>query len=536
MKTPELLAELGALLSAEARQALLEEVRPGVSPAVFERLRRALEGTGKLLELVEQEKISVGRLSHLIFGPKTEKGLAVCGDLPRPDPKPPAPGPRPGHGRRSHRQYTGARRRRIRHPEMQPGGPCPDCRRGKLRLQKRAATAVHLSAQPPVGAVVHEMERLRCDTCGEVFTAPAPPEAQGPKFDASVGVMAGLLRYGSGMPGYRLERLQESVGVPLPASMAWELASQTARSLEKVVEHLMHLGACAAVLYNDDTPMRIEQVRKEIRAETKPGRSGIFTTGIVCEGGTQEGVGIRILKTGRRHAGENLDRLLEGRGKERPPPLQMCDALKRNEPAGHPTELCHCLVHARRQFVEIRGSFPEECRRVVEGFAEVYRVEAQCRLERLDPEQRLRRHQERSAPVLEDLRRQFQEGLEKRKIEPNSGLGGAVGYLLDRWETLTQFLKVPGAPLDNNETERLLKAAILHRKNSLHYKTQRGADVGDTFMTVIETCRANGVNPFRYMLAVVKNPEEVGRDPGKWMPWNYPQDPDPPESSPPPPA
>ena len=137
------------------------------------------------------------------------------------------------------------------------------------------------------------------------------------------------------------------------------------------------------------------------------------------------------------------------------------------------------------------------------------------------------------APVLENLRREFQEELEKRKIEPNSGLGAGVGYMLDRWETLTTFLKVAGAPLDNNESERLLKAAILLRKNSLHYKTQRGADVGDTFMTVIETCRANGVNPFRYMLAVVKNPEEVGRDPGKWMPWNYPHDPDPPESTPP---
>jgi hypothetical protein len=194
----------------------------------------------------------------------------------------------------------------------------------------------------------------------------------------------------------------------------------------------------------------------------------------------------------------------------------MCDALKRNEPAEHPTELCHCLVHARRQFVEIRASFPEECRRVVQGLAEIYKVEAECRREELDPGQRLRRHQERSAPMLEKLRRQFQEEVESRKIEPNSGLGGAVGYLLNRWDTLTKFLKVPGAPLDNNETERLLKAAILHRKNSLHYKTQRGADVGDTFMTVIETCRANGVDPFEYMLAVVKNAEAARRDPGKW--------------------
>ena len=535
MKTPELLEELATLVSAEAQQALLEEVRPCVDPAVFERLRRVLDGAGKLLELVGHQRISAGRLRHLIFGPKTEKGSAVGGG-PLPAPKPPAPRPRRGHGRRSHRQYTGARRRRIQHPELRPGQPCPGCRRGKLRPQKQPATTVQLGAQPPVGAVVHERERLRCDTCGEVFTAPAPPEARAPKFDPSVGVMVGLLRYGSGMPLYRLERLQQSVGVPLPAAVAWELSSQTARSLEGVVEHLLHLGAHAAVVYNDDTPMRIGQVRQEIQAEKKPGRSGIFTTGIVCEGMLEEGVRIRILRTGRRHAGENLGRLLDQRAKDQPPPLHMCDALERNEPAEHPTELCHCLVHARRQFVEIRASFPEECRRVVQALAEVYQVEAGCRREKVDPEQRLRRHQERSAPVLETLRRGFQEELESRKIEPNSGLGGAVGYLLDRWETLTQFLRVPGAPLDNNPTERLLKAAILHRKNSLHYKTQRGADVGDTFMTVIETCRANGVNPFDYMLAVVKNAEAAGRDPGKWMPWNYPRNQDPAEPSPATPA
>ncbi len=116
-----------------------------------------------------------------------------------------------------------------------------------------------------------------------------------------------------------------------------------------------------------------------------------------------------------------------------------------------------------------------------------------------------------------------EQQMDQKKIEPNSALGGAVKYTLKRWSTLTMFLKVPGAPIDNNEAERLLKNAILHRKNSLHYRTQRGADVGDTFMTVIETCRANGVNPFDYMMAVVRNPEAVRADPGRWMPWNYEQ-------------
>jgi transposase len=90
-----------------------------------------------------------------------------------------------------------------------------------------------------------------------------------------------------------------------------------------------------------------------------------------------------------------------------------------------------------------------------------------------------------------------------------------------RWTQLTQFLRVPGAPIDNNEAERVLKKCILHRKNSLHYRTTRGAMVGDLFMSVTETCRTNGVNPFEYMLAVVGNAAAAKANPQKWMPWNF---------------
>ena len=65
--------------------------------------------------------------------------------------------------------------------------------------------------------------------------------------------------------------------------------------------------------------------------------------------------------------------------------------------------------------------------------------------------------------------------------------------------------------------------SILHRKNSLHYRTARGAYVGDLFMSLIQICRANDANPFVYLLAVVRNPKAVIADPGRWMPWNYHQ-------------
>jgi hypothetical protein len=199
----------------------------------------------------------------------------------------------------------------------------------------------------------------------------------------------------------------------------------------------------------------------------------------------------------------------------------MCDGLAQNVPKGHVTVGCQCNVHARRGFVELEGSFPEECRKVVESFSVIYRVEAQAKAEGLNAEQRLRVHQTHSQPVMEELRAWFTELIDGKKVEPNSGLGGAIAYMQVRWTELTQFLRVPGAPIDNNAAERILKMAILHRKNSLHYRTTRGARVGDLFMSLVQTCRHNGVNPFDYMMAVVRNATLAKADPGQWMPWNY---------------
>ena len=122
---------------------------------------------------------------------------------------------------------------------------------------------------------------------------------------------------------------------------------------------------------------------------------------------------------------------------------------------------------------------------------------------------------------MDNLKAWFTQQTDDKKVEPNSGLGQAIAYMQDRWNELTQFLRVPGAPLDNNITERILKMAILHRKNSLHYRTQRGADVGDLFMSLVQTCRANQINPFDFVLTLVKNAPAAKDNPEQWMPWNY---------------
>ena len=507
--------ELKSLIgSPEQRQTLLEEVRRALPASLADKIARILELATWLLALLELKNLSIAKLRELCFGATTESARNVCGKDPKSRKKTKAK----GHGRNPHRHYTGARRVRIFHPTLRPGQQCPGCKRGKLRPRKQPAIAIAVRAQPPVGAVIHEMEQLRCDTCGKLFTAPTPPEAGVEKYDASVGVMVGLMRYGSGMPFYRLERLQKSLGVPLPASVQWEQVHRVSEGLEPVFEHLVSEAAQAPVLFSDDTGMRVRSLRKEIQGETDPKRTGIFTSGIV---GKLEDYCVSLFFTGRNHAGENLSKVLDRRQAERSIPLHMCDGLAQNDPKGHPTVEAQCNVHARRNFVELKSSFPEECRKVVESFSAVYRVEAQVRAAGLTPEERLREHQARSGPVMEELRAWLTGLIEGRKVEPNSELGGAIKYLQKRWTQLTQFLRIPGAPLDNNEAERVLKRCILHRKNSLHYKTDRGARVGDLFMSLVETCRANGVNPFDYMMAVVRNAAVVKADPGRWMPWNF---------------
>ena len=89
------------------------------------------------------------------------------------------------------------------------------------------------------------------------------------------------------------------------------------------------------------------------------------------------------------------------------------------------------------------------------------------------------------------------------------------------WNELTLFLSEPGAPLDNNLCERALKKAILNRKNSLFYKTQHGAYVGDLFMNLIHTCVLCKVNPFDYLTELQKHSSALFENPAQWLPWNY---------------
>jgi len=546
------------LLAWEARvAAVIEDV-----PEDLAILHALVASYWFVREALSKARVSVNRLKRLFFGPQSEKKGKI---FPKPSEDGKTQGGRcgsgstgneskdkssdegqqekgeksskskgKGHGRNGADQYVGAQRIEVPHPTLQSGDPCPnDGCDGKVYPMKKPKKILRVVGQPALMAILLLLERLRCNLCEEIFTAPPPVEVAEDKYDETAVAMIALLHFANGFAFHRLEQHQAQMGIPLPASVQSELLSKAYSKLRPVFDALIWHAAQCEILHNDDTGMKIltllAQIKEAKERESgskskkkkrrKKERTGIYTTGIVA---VSPAYLISLYFTGRKHAGENLESVLQKREPGLPPPIHVSDGLGHNRPGKIVVHEGKCLAHGRRQFVDIVVSFPDECREVVDLLAEVYRVDAIAREKELSDEDRLFLHLEKSEPVMRKLRRWLEDQfLVRDDVEPNSPLGRAVKYLLDRWEPLTLFLRQPGVPLDNSIAERILKKAIRHRRNSLFYKTEQGALVGDLFMSLIETCTLNEVNPFDYLTSLLRNVDRIQESPKDWMPWNY---------------
>jgi len=532
-------------LNLDEIDALIQRVETGhLQDGDYEIIKSMADTIVCLNQALENKKVSIKKLLKILFGSKTEKKDNVLknngpsSDDPdshdTPSEKQSEPDKEPsnktdnlkvtrkkskGHGRMGADKYTGADSKFIPHSELKHGDPCPLCPKGKIYNLKVPGVVVRISAQAPLQATRFDLEKLRCNLCGKVFTAIAPDNITGKYYDETAKAMIAILKYGCGFPWYRMEKLQESLGVPLPASTQWDKTESAANLIYPAFNELKRQAAQGNILHNDDTPMKILELMEENKTRGKKDRTGIFTTGIISL--LDEGRKIALFFTGRNHAGENIGSVYQMRDQEKGPPIQMCDALSRNSSSQFETIMANCLTHGRRGFVDVADNFPDECRYVIETLADVYKIDDKTKKQSMPSEERLKFHQLHSTPLMEKLDTWFNKQIDDKLVEPNSGLGQAITYMLKHWPELTRFLHVPGAPLDNNICEQALKRAILHRKNAMFYKTQHGADIGDIFMSLIHTCNLMKINPFKYLVALQKHSSLLFKNPSRWMPWNY---------------
>lgn len=413
----------------------------------------------------------------------------------------------------------------VPHPTLQPGQQCPGCAHGSLYDTQDPAPAVIIVGRPLLGAERFEAQCLRCNSCGKQFTAPLPERARGPKYTASAAAAITVEHYWLGLPFNRIEAAQRFVGVPVPAATQWDVVCKHLPLVMPVYHVLASLAADAPLVHNDDTHVKILELMGKRRREletagelARPDRTGLFTTAVVAVSNAGP---IVLFASGRAHAGENLADLLDLRDPELPPPIQMCDGLDRNLPDGHAVVHANCMSHARRQFVDEVKNHPELCAHILEQVGKVFHNEHICKREGLVGSARLELHQRESGPVMQDLKKWIDDLIEAKTVEENSDFGRALAYMVKRWDKLTLFLRVPDTPIENNITERSLKAPIRMRRASLFYATTKGALVGDVFLALIYTTLLHRGNPWRYMTALFIHHKEVEAMPEDWLPWNY---------------
>ena len=257
-------SELEAILSGAKTQPLSEEQ--------YAKLHAVVETLIFLTQELEKKRVSVQRLKQLLFGATTETTRKVmekildevekknAGEDTSQGEKGKDKQKAKGHGRNGAEAYVGAEKIRVPHASLKPGDPCPSCKKGTVYESVEPGRLVRVRGQAPLGATVYELQKLRCHLCGEIFTAQAPPGVGPDKYDAASASMIALLKYGSGLPFNRLERLQGSLGLPLPAATQWDIVKHSAGRIEPALEELIRQAAQGQVVHNDDEgpgPLRL---------------------------------------------------------------------------------------------------------------------------------------------------------------------------------------------------------------------------------------------------------------------------------------
>jgi hypothetical protein len=448
------------------------------------------------------------------------------GELQKPEGARAPGGHRPGTGRLGADAYAGAARVECRHEELSAGQRCPVCGQGTF-YDLPAGVEICIDGNALLSAIRYELEKLRCSACGEIFTAGLPAGVGDEKYSARARAVLAVSRYYLGVPGYRLQGYQAMLGVPVPEATQWDEIEAVGDCAYKVFAQMEREAAQGDLIFQDDTAVRILSLIKENRdlvaaAQTQglsapQERTGMPTTALAVQVGEHTAI---LYYSSCRHAGENLQGLLDKRQVGLAKPLAMSDALASNEVADESLLIrWHCLAHGRRKFSDLEEVFPHECPVGLEVIRQVFDHDEQARLARLSPEARLAYHQAQSQPLMDELKGWLDPQRDDHLVEPNSSLGKAIVYMQRHWETLPRFLQIEGAPLDNNLVERALKLFIRQRKNSLFYKNPHSAYIASVLTSLIATCIYAGVNAVDYLVALQEHRREVFVNPAAWLPW-----------------
>jgi hypothetical protein len=476
-------------------------------------------------------------------------------DQTSPDDGPP-PKPKPkGHGRNGASKFVNAKHVFHRLADGILGALCDACGLGPISLY-REKLVIRVIGQPLFCAEAHHFEQGRCRICGRVIRAEVSGDllvGVGTSYivyDWSACAMLIVMHYFAGAPFKRLESLHEGWGVPLADSNQWNLVDAADDHLVPLYRALERYGVQKATsLLIDDTGSMVISIARQIKAEVsalesigesaKDVRTGINATGLVLD--TDAGRVI-LFYTGRHHAGEIIDQLLQLR---RAPPsspklVKVTDGASKNFDHKHADELVEstCNAHAFLKFRALKDKYPNEYAIAGEVYKKVFDNDDEAAAQKLSPVERMLFHRTHSKPLMLRLKAMCEEKVRSKLVEPSSALWEPLTFLINQWPRLTKFYEAPGVPLDTNLVEQTLIIPVRYLAGSFNYQTETGAEVGDRMMSLVATARANGVEPVAYLTHCLRNHQALADRPEEFLPWVYRSRPEhaPPGPAPQPPS
>jgi transposase len=478
----------------------------------------------ELKQALEKKTVNIDRLKEIIFGVGKNPETAAGDDQTPPASNDPAEPPpeedskkekkkAKGHGRHGIDAYTGAQVVVCTCTDWHAGDVCPQCAQGILQL-KTPVFKLQIDGHAPLAATRYELERIACSLCPFEVIAPAPVDLTHKCTEKPKATLVHL-HYGMGLPYYRLAKMQDMLGVPIAVSTQSELVASIMGPVHPVFNYLVFYAAQSDWLFQDDTGVKIQSLIQENKHN--PARKGMYTSGFVAQAAHQ----VVLFFSGRAHAGENFDQLIAHRDPDKGLINRMADALSANSKHKALANESKCNAHAFRRFRSLLSTYPEQAQFVLHIYGQIYDHDDYCKDHDYDDQQRLVHHQTVSQPLMDELKAWVEVTL--TQVEPNGVLATECQYLINHWSGLTQFLHIPGAPLDNNLIEALLKTIILYRKNSQSFKTQYSAEYGSRLISVIVTCLINGIDAIDYLTQLQRYESAVWRDPAAWAPWCYQQ-------------
>jgi len=181
-----------------------------------------------------------------------------------------------------------------------------------------------------------------------------------------------------------------------------------------------------------------------------------------------------------------------------------------------------CWAHARRKFVDAQKLQPKgktgKADQAIAFIQKLYRVEKQ--IKDLPVDERYRIRQQQSKPIMDKIAQWLEKSL--LHAPPNTALGKALGYLQKQWPRLTPYLENGEYPIDNNPAENTIRPFTIGRKNWLFSTSQAGAHASANLYSLVETAKANKLNPYEYLKEVFTElpKAETLEDVEALLPWN----------------